>query len=419
MNQTQKHSFRDLLKSLASKRMLMVLLLGFSSGLPIMLLYGTIKIWMRREGIDLSTIGYMSWLTLPYTFNFMWSFLLDRYIPFKLGRRRSWLLITQIGLVGAMVLLSFSEPKISIPYLVFAGVLLCFFSATQDTAVDAYRREILPDDELGIGSSIGVYGYRIGMITASGFGLWTVDAKTWGLSFNQMFLMMACFMGVGMLATFFAVEPEMEGEPPTSLADAVIEPFKEFLKRPYALWILLFIIMFKMGDSVAGSMLQTLYVDIGFDNSTIAEVSKGVGFFSSMAGLFVGGWIIFKIGIFRSLCFFSILQALSTAFISYLTVSNTVLTLAIVIAVEDFSSGMGTTAMVAFMAGLTNKRFTATQYALFASLASFGRTFVSGFAGTLIEATSYRLFFIICALLAIPGILLLFKMKEVESMKEA
>ncbi|PID27358.1 MAG: AmpG family muropeptide MFS transporter [Candidatus Cloacimonadota bacterium] len=412
-------NFIDLIKSLRSKRMIIVFLLGFSSGLPIMLLYSTLKIWMRREGVDLSTIGYFSWITIPYTFNFMWSFLLDRFIPFKMGRRRSWLIITQLGLVISLILISLGDPVVSVPYLVLMGTILCIFSATQDIAVDAYRREILPDSELGIGASIGVYGYRVGMLMASGFGLWAVDPKTLDFSFNQMFLLMAALMIVGIFATYICNEPKMEGKPPSTIEEAVIEPFKEFLTRPFAIWILMFVIFFKMGDSIAGSMLGAYYVDVGFDNKTIAEVTKGIGFLSSMAGLFIGGWVIFKIGIYKSLWAFGFLQAISTAFLSILTLLPTKLALTSVIAFEDLSSGMGTSAMVAFMAGMTNRRFTATQYALFASLASFGRTFLSGFSGVLIESISYFQFFILCSILAIPGILLLIKMGKIESFQES
>lgn len=409
----KSHTFMDLLRTLKSKRMLMVLMLGFSSGLPIMLLYSVVKIWMRREGVDLSTIGYLSWMTIPYSFNFMWSFLLDRYIPTSLGRRRSWLIIMQVGLVIALILMGFGDPKVSVGYIAFAGTLLGIFSATQDVVVDAYRREILPDEELGIGSSIGVYGYRVAMLIASGLGLWVVDPQTWNFSFNQVFFLMAGFMSIGIAATFLCDEPEMHGEVPDTIIKAVVEPFKEFLTRDFAVWILLFILLFKMGDSIAGSMLGPYYVDMGFDNKTIAEITKGIGFISSMAGLFVGGWVIFQIGIYKSMWVFGILQAVSTAFLSILTFSATKLSLTCVIAFEDFSSGMGTTALVAFMAGLTNKRYTATQYALFASLASFGRTFLSGFSGKLIESTNYFQFFIICSLMAVPGILLLLKMRHV------
>jgi len=409
------HQFIDLLRALKNKRMLMVLLLGFSSGLPIMLLYSSIKIWMRREGADLSSIGYLSWMTVPYTFNFLWSFLLDRFIPNKMGRRRSWLLLMQLGIVSALIMLGLADAKLSMSYIACAGFLLCVFSATQDIAIDAYRREILPDDELGIGSSIGVYGYRIGMLVASGLGLWVVDEKTWGFSFQQMFFMMALFMSVGIVTTFLCDEPEIAGEAPDTIGKAVLGPLKDFFGRDYAVWILCFIVMFKMGDSIAGAMLGPYYVDMGFDNKTIAEVTKGIGFISSMIGLFLGGWLVFKVGIYRGLWFFGLLQALSTGLISLLTFyPSSTLMLTFIVAFEDLSSGMGTTAMVAFMASMTNRRFTATQYALFASLASFGRTFLSGFSGHLIELTSYFHFFILCSVLAIPGLLILIKMRHVD-----
>lgn len=408
-----KHQFLDLIKSLKSRRMLVVLLLGFSSGLPIMLLYSTIKIWMRRSGVEVSTIGYISWMTVPYSFNFVWAFLLDRYTPLSFGRRKSWIFLLQISIIACLLLLSLGDPTQSISFIFIIGLLLCFFSATQDVVIDAYRREILPDEELGIGSSIGVYGYRVAMLVASGLGLWVVDPQTLNLTFNQMFILMAAFMGVGLIGTFVAREPVVDSPPLKTFTEAVTEPIKDFLTRDYAIWTLFFILMFKMGDSLAGSMLGPYYVDMGFTNQTIAEVTKGIGFISSMAGLFVGGVVIYRIGIYRAMWLFGILQGISTAIISCLSFSATVQTLTLVIAFEDFSSGMGTTAMVAFMAGLTNKRFTATQYALFASLASFGRTFLAGFSGVLIESTNYFAFFIICSLLAIPGLLLLIKMRDV------
>ncbi len=404
---------KNLLKALLTKRMLIVLLLGFSSGLPIMLLYSSLKIWMRREGVDLSTIGYFSWVTLPYSFNYLWAFALDRFIPSSLGRRRSWLLITQVGLVASMLLLFLGDPKISIPYMVVAGFLLCFFSATQDIAVDAYRREILPDNELGIGSSIGVYGYRVGMLVASGVGLWTVDPETFGFSFNQMFLMMAAFMSIGLITTFFATEPKIAKKGPETLKAAVLEPFMDFLKRPHSILLLFFILFYKMGDSMGGSMLGAYYVDMGFSNKVIAEVTKGIGFISSMAGLFVGGALIFRLGIFPSLWIFGLLQAVSTGFMSILSAyPNSIPHLTSVVAFEDFTSGMGTSALVAFMASLTNKKFTATQYALFSSLASFGRTFLSGFSGELIARMQYFGFYFLCAGLALPGLIILYKLKK-------
>lgn len=412
MADNNKKSFGTMVKALGSKRMLVVFLLGFASGLPIMLLYSTIKIWLRREGVDLSTIGYLSWLTLPYTFKFLWSFLPDRYHLTALGRRRSWLLVTQIGLVLALCGLAFSDPKVSmLPVAVF-GFLLCLMSATQDIVYDAYRREILPDNELGIGASIGVYGYRIAMFVASGIGLWMVDPQTFDLTFQQMFFVMAGCMGIGIVATLWAAEPELRAEQPHTLREAVLDPFIEFFKRPSAFYVLAFIVLYKFGDAIGGSMLSTFYVDTGFDNKTIAEVTKGVGLISSMLGLFIGGWALYRLPMKTALIIFGVLQALSTAFISILAKTGTDVTaLTAVVAFEDLTSGMGTAAFVAFLGSISNVSFTATQFALFSSLASAGRTFFSGFAGKWIEITGYEYFFITCALMAIPGILLIPKLQ--------
>lgn len=410
-NSKPKKSLYSLIKALGSKRMLVIFLLGFASGLPIMLLYSTIKIWLRRDGIDLSTIGFFSWLTLPYTFKFLWSFLPDRYQLSGLGRRRSWLLLTQFGLVLALVGLGFTDPKASMLPVAIFGFLLCLMSATQDIVYDAYRREILPDEELGIGASIGVYGYRIAMFVASGIGLWMVDPQTFNLTFQQMFFVMAGCMGLGIFATLWSEEPEVRGHRPHSLREAVIEPFAEFFKRKEAFYVLAFIVLYKFGDAIGGSMLSTFYVDTGFDNKTIAEVTKGVGLISSMLGLFIGGWVLYRLPMKTALVMFGILQAISTAFISILAKSGTdVGALTAVVAFEDLSSGMGTAALVAYLGAISNVSFTATQFALFSSLASAGRTFFSGFAGQWIEATGYEVFFIGCALIAIPGILLIPKL---------
>lgn len=419
-----KHSFKDLFQALTTKRMLVVFLLGFSSGLPIMIVYGSIKLWLKRYDVDLSTIGYLSWIAVFYSYNFLWAFLFDRYQPLWFGRRKSWLILTQIGLIASLILLSFGDPSSSVAFIALAGGLLCFWSASQDVAVDAYRNEILDDNELGIGASLGVYGYRIAMWVASGFGIWITDQETWNWSFNQMFLLMAAFMVVGLLATLWADEPKPRGEPPKSLRDAVILPFKEFLKRNGAVLFLLFIFFYKFGDSFAGSMSRPFYADLGFSNKTIGEIASTLGLFSSLLGLFLGGSIIYKYGYFRSLWVSGILQALSTLCFSFLALFPTQTYFACVIFFEDVSSGMGTAALVAFMGHLTNKRFTATQYALFASLASLGRTVFAGFAGNTIQFfqaspfflqghthTGYIHFYLMGALFAIPGLFLLTRMK--------
>ncbi len=421
-----KKSFAEILKS--PKKFITVFLLGFSSGLPIMVVYGSIKLWLRRYEIDLPKIGLFSWIAVAYSFNFLWAFLFDRYTPFKkVGRRRSWLLITQVLLMGSFVLLALGDPNKSLTFIAVAGILLCFFSASQDVAVDAYRNEILNSEELGIGASLGVYGYRVAMWVASGFGIWVVDKETWNWSFNQMFLMLAAFMLVGILTTLWSDEPENSLPKEKSFVGSVVNPFIEFLKRERALLILVFIFCFKLGDSIAGSMSRPFYADLGFSNADIGKIASTVGLFSTLAGLIVGGSLIYKLGYRVTLWFAGIGQAVTTGMFALLATYSTNTDLAKIVFLEDFTSGIGTAALVGFMGHLTNKRFTASQYALFASLASLGRTLFSGAAGKMIvhlkespifasssAHVGYVNFYIMCALLAIPGLLFLAMMRKEE-----
>lgn len=390
-----------------------LLFLGFASGLPIMLVAFSLKVWLRREGIDLSTIGYITWVTVPYSVNFVWAPLLDRFVPLPLGRRRSWIFIAQLGLIASLVGMGFAQPEVSLVLVVGLGIAVAFFSATQDIGIDAYRREILHDEEQGIGASIVVYGYRVGMLVAQGFGLWLVDPETMGLSFNQMFFLMAAIMLIGVVTTLACSEPNVEFPPPDSFRKAVIEPFVEFLTRPGAVYFLLFVWLFKIGDSFAGSMTAAYYVDVGFSDAQIAEAAKVVGFVSTMTGLFLGGVLIYRLGVLRALFLFAFLQALSTALFTILeSIGPDWWALAGVVAFEDVSSGMGTAALVAFMALITNKRYTATQYALLSSLASLGRTFISGFSGLVAQAIGYTPFYVLGCAMALPGILLLVKLRS-------
>ena len=428
----KKHSFKELLLALKKKKFFIILMFGISAGLPLMLVASTVKIWLRRSDIDIKSISYMSWLMLPWSFNFLWAPFLDNFFIKKFGRRRTWIALSQLGLATSMAAISFTNPNDNIFYLALCAFGIAVSSATQDVAIDAYRREIMEDDEQGIGASLYVYGYRVGMLIASGFGLWIVDPNTWNFSFNQMFLVMSVIALLMLLATFWADEPVAEhvAEKKT-LHTVVIEPFKEFLTRKLAFTILFFVFFFKFGDGVASSLYSTFYVDMGYSNKVIAEVTKGIGFFSSMAGLAVGASVIYVLGIFRSLIIFGTLQALSTAMFAILPIFGASWwSLAFVVAFEDFSSGLGTTAMVSFLSVMANRRYTATQYALLASLAAIGRTFFSGFAGHAIDLFkglfsstsesmqlmgSYQLFFIFCGLLAIPGLVLALRIIKNES----
>ncbi len=416
----KKEKLAELVQRLRKKRIWINLLLGFSAGLPIMIVFSVVKIWARREGVDLSTIGLMGLVALPYSLNFLMGPVLDRYTPFRLGRRRSWLIITQLGLLFSIFSLTFCDPKSSMFWVAVSTLLIAIFGAIQDVAIDAYRREILPDEEIGIGASIYVYGYRVGMLVTSGGGIWLADPDTMGLSFNQVFQIISLFMLIGIAATFIASEPVVEGKGPQNIKEAVIDPFVEFINRrgwKTALSILAFIFFFKFGDALVGTMLSTFYVDMGYSNKVIAEVTKGIGFFSSMAGLGVGSLGIYRFGVVPCLLCFGILQCISTSLFSILTFTSlkgSWWALAAVIGLEDFSSGLGTTALISFMATMTNKKYTATQYALFASLAALGKTLFGSFAGFIVEGIGYTPFFYIGSLLAIPGLILVFVMNRLE-----
>jgi len=418
MPDKKKHSIQELLRNLILvKKFRVVFGLGISAGLPLMLVFSTVKIWLRREDIDISTIGYFSLLTLPYSINFLWAPLLDNIYIKALGRRRAWIFIAQFGLGVSLLSIGLFDPKSSLMGVIIFTFLISLFSATQDIAVDAYRTEVMNDEEQGIGGSLYVYGYRVGMLLSSGFGLWMVSPETFDLSFAQMYQLMGLFMFLLMGVTFYGTEPAVKIQKAKSFVDAVFVPFKEFFSRDLALTIFFFVLLFKVGDGMASSVYGAYYVDLGFDNKIIAEVTKGIGFFSTMAGLAVGASMMYIFGINRCLVGFGLLQALSTGLFAILPMLMTNLGskygLMLIVGFEDFSSGLGTTAMVAFISSMADKRFTATQYALLASLAALGRTLFSGFSGKIVELTSdnpdnldYTFLFIFCAILAIPGLFL-------------
>ncbi len=395
-----------ILKVIFSRRMLVSALMGFSCGLPLLLTISVLQAWMKEEGVDLAVIGLMALVGLPYTLKFLWSPLLDRFtLPF-LGRRRGWLLIAQLCLTGAIAVLGLSDPKAS-PWLVaFAAFLVTFFSASQDIVVDAYRREDLADEELGLGSSMYVNGYRVGMLLASGGGLIMADH----ISFQGVYLIMAGCMSVGLITTLFTPEPEVPQGTPTSIREAVIDPFVEYFSRTGALWMLAFILMYKIGDQMASAMTTPFYLDIGFTKTQIGTVVKLFGFWATIVGAFLGGVLILRLKIYRSLWVFGILQMVSTAGFALLAqVGPSLWLLAGVIAFENLSAGMGTSAYVAFMAALTNKKFTATQYALLSSLMGVPRVMASAPTGFLAKNMGWTGFFVSCTLIAIPGLLLLLK----------
>jgi PAT family beta-lactamase induction signal transducer AmpG len=391
-------------KAVFSGRMLVAFLMGFSSGLPLLLTGSVLQAWMKEEGVDLGTIGLFALVGLPYTLKFLWAPLVDRFCIPVFGRRRGWLLALQVALVLALAGLGQTQPAISPLSVALAALLVTFFSASQDIVIDAYRREALSDEELGLGASLYVNGYRVGMLLASGGGLILADH----IPFSAVYGVMACFMGVGMLTTLLAPEPAVEEGVPRTLAEAVVQPFVDYFRRADALWILLFILLYKIGDTMASHMTTPFYLDLGFSKTEIGAVVKLFGFWATILGGLLGGVLILRLGMYRSLWIFGILQAVSTAGFAVLAVIGDRLTgLALVIAFENLSGGMGTAAFVAFMASLTNRKFTATQYALLSSLMGVPRVIIAAPTGFMAETMGWVTFFVFCALIALPGLLLL------------
>ena len=402
----QSENRRSMLNVILSGRMLVALMMGFSCGLPLLLTISVLQAWMKEEGMDLTVIGMMALVGLPYTLKFLWAPFLDRFtLPF-LGRRRGWLLVAQVALIFSIAGLGSTDPGNNPWMVAFAAFLVTFFSASQDIVVDAYRREDLPDAELGLGSSLYVNGYRVGMLLASGGGLIMADY----IPFSMVYLIMAACILPGVLTTLLAPEPELTFGTPKSVKEAVVDPLVEYFKRQGALWILAFILLYKMGDTMASAMTTPFYLDIGFSKTEIGAIVKLFGFWATIAGALTGGVLMLRLGINRSLWIFGFLQAISTACFALLArIGHSVPALSGVIAFENLSSGMGTAAYIAFMASITNKRFTATQYALLTSLMGVPRVLASAPTGFLAKNLGWASFFIACTLIAIPGVLLLLK----------
>jgi len=384
--------------------MLLAFVMGFSGGLPLLLTGSLLQAWMVEAKVDLGTIGLFALVGLPYTLKFVWAPLMDRYSPALLGRRRGWLFLWQLCLTAAIALLGFSNPSQMLVMTAIAALLLSFFSASQDIVIDAYRRESLQDDEQGMGASLYVGGYRTGMLLATGGGLLLADH----MAYHWVYLIMAAAMSAGLIATLLAPEPECKHGKPKTLQEAVVEPFKEYFTRDYAFIILAFVFLYKVGDTMAGQMTMPLYLDLGFSKSEIAGIVKIFGFPITLAGTFVGGMLVMRHGTYKCLLWFGVLQSISTAgFVWLAYMGNSLPTLTIVIAFENLSAGLGTAAYIGFIASLTDKRFTATQFALLTSFMGMPRVFAAAPTGYMVGAFGWQGFFLFCTLIAIPGILLI------------
>lgn len=394
----------------SDRRMFIVFAMGFSSGLPLLLTGGTLQGWLTTAGLTLTQLGLVNLIKLPYNFKFLWSPLIDRYVPPFLGRRRGWLIITQLGLIAGLIAMALCNPSQGAEAVVILAILVAFFSASQDIVIDAYRREILPTNELGLGSSLYTTGYRFGMMLANGGAFIMAEFMPWPV----VYMIMAASMCIGLVVTLLSKEPTIEHAPPKNMREAVIEPFKEFFSRKDAIWILVFILLYKVGDNLASGIATPFFLKSGFTNLQIGAIVKTFGIWAIIVGGIAGGAAMVYLGLLRSLWIFGILQAVSTIgfavlahYVPIIGPSNAAL--AAVISIENFTGGMGTAAFVAFMANLTNKRFTATQYALLTSFMGIPRDIIPGVSGWLAETMGWVMYFSFCALIAAPGLLLLLK----------
>ena len=421
MSEKKKLTLKELI---VHKRMIICLLNGFTAGLPMYFLAQLIPAWLREENVDLKTIGFFGFVLLPFSFKYLWAPFLDRYIPPFLGRRRGWMLISQIALFVFMACLSFLKPTVNIELILYVCLAVGFFSATQDIVLDAYRRELLPDKELGLGNAYYANAYRVAGFIPGGLGLILADYMPWPM----VFIIISAFMLVGIFQTLWIKEIDTDVHAPASLKEAVIDPFKEFFARDgfkSGLLILFFIFFYKFGDVVATSLITPFYLDVGFSKTIIGTVAKVIGLWSMIIGGTLGGMLMFKLGINKSLWIFGFIQMASILGFAVLNeVGPNVTVLSAVVAFEYIGVGLGSAALMAFIAKSTNKNFTGTQLALLTSLFSIPKSFAGIISGVLIEGVSkkdgiiydilgstqalgYSNYFYICTLLAVPGMVLL------------
>jgi MFS transporter, PAT family, beta-lactamase induction signal transducer AmpG len=395
------------LRIFGQPKMAVLVFLGFSSGLPFYLTSKTLQAWMTTAKVDLATIGFFSLVTLPYSLKFVWAPVMDRYVPPFLGRRRGWVLITQLALLVAIGAMSLHDPQQGLRMLAVNAIAIAFFSASQDISLDAYRTDVLQDREMGAGAAVFVLGYRIAMITTGALAFFLADRMPW----QTVYLILASLILIGVATTFFAPEPVLNDAPPKSLAEVVVLPFADFFQRAgvvRALLVLLFIVVYKYSDSLAGSMTTPFLLQAGFSQSEVGAVFLGAGVIATIFGVLAGGAVIGKVGINRSLWIFVVFQGLSnlTYYVLSLAEKNHTLMVTAVV-VENFGLGLVTAAMTAFLMAMCNKRFTATQFALLSSLMAASRDILVAPAGKIAEGLGWPSFFLITVAMAIPPLLLL------------
>ena len=406
----------SVLAALLNRRMLICVFTGFSSGLPLFILLNLLPAWLKTEGLSLAAIGALTLVQMPYTWKFLWSPLLDRYALPVLGRRRGWMLATQVGLLVSVAAFGLLSPQADLGWVVLFSVAVAFLSATQDIVLDAYRRELLPEVELGLGNAVHVNAYKIAGLVPGSLSLILADHLPW----LQVFAITALFMLPGMAMTLLVREVPAAQAAPKTLREAVVEPFREFIGRNgwrEAGYVLAFIFLYKLGDSMCTALATPFYLEMGFSKSDIGLVAKHAGLWPSVIGGLLGGLWMVRLGINRALWVFGFVQwaaILGFAWLAWLGPQAVIgadqrIALAIVIGIEALGVGLGTAAFVAFIARTTHPAYTATQFALFTSLMAVPRTFINASTGWLVGQMGWFNFFLLCAVLAAPGMLLLLR----------
>ena len=392
-----------------SRRVAVVCLLGFSSGLPLALTSGTLQAWMTVSGVDLATIGIFTLVGIPYTWKFLWAPFMDRYVPPFLGRRRGWIAAMQILLGLGIAVMGALDPA-TMPWALAAlALMVAFVSASQDVVFDAYRADVLRPAERGIGAAVSVLGYRLAMLVSGALALILSDQIGWQNTYWIMAVLMIAAIG----ATLFGPEPEVEVKPPKTLTEAVVEPLREFFSRHGAWGLLLLIVLYKLGDAFAGSLTTAFLIrGVEFTPTEVGAINKGMGLAATLVGVMFGGVLMAKLGLYRSLLAFGILQALSNLTFMWLaSIGKDYGVMVLAVGFENLAGGMGTAAFVALLMAICDKRFTASQFALLSALAAVGRVYVGPASGYMVEAIGWTTFFGFTFLVAIPGLLLLFAMR--------
>ena len=406
----------DWRRDILSRTMLICVFTGFASGLPLYTLINLVPAWLRSESVDLKAIGLFALIGLPYTWKFLWSPAMDRYVPPFLGRRRGWMLISQLGLMATVAAFGSFTPQQNLWSIAGLALAVAFFSASQDIVLDAFRREILSDRELGLGNTLHINAYRLAGLVPGSLSLILADHLPW----PTVFFLTALFMLPGVLMTLMVREPALIAAAPRTLREAVVEPFHEFISRQgvrTALLILAFIFLYKLGDSMATALATPFYMDMGFSKSQIGLVAKHAGLWPAVIGGLLGGVWMLKLGINRALWVFGVVQVVSILGFAWLAAvgpfpvvgPGALASLALVIGFEALGVGLGTAAFVAYIARTTHPAYTATQLALFTSLSAVPRTLANAGTGYLVDAVGWMPFFLLCTVLALPGMLLLLK----------